>query len=114
MPVKPVVIGIAVVALAFALWLIIGGIRRHRWLSLLRIPPILGCLALVVVLVPTIFGLNEPHPFFNKPAPVASGAVLFFRVTPNATSNRSILVAVSARTGKTLWQRLFKSLTRAS
>lgn len=104
MPVKPVAIGIAVIALALAVWLIIGGVRR-RWLSLLRVPPILGCLALVVILVPTIFGLNEPHPFFNKPAPVASGAVLFFRVTPNPTTNNSILVAVSAQTGKTLWQR---------
>jgi outer membrane protein assembly factor BamB len=105
MPVKPVAIGIAVVALAFAIWLIIGGIRRHRWLSLLRIPPILCCLILVAFLVPTIFGLGAPHPFFNKPAPAAAASVLFFRVTPNPNNNSSMLVAVSAQTGTTLWQR---------
>jgi hypothetical protein len=105
MPVKPVAIGIALLALALAIWLIIGGIRRHRWLSLLRIPPLLGCLALVAFLVPTIFGLNGPHPFFNQPAPVSAASVRFSRVGPNQSSNRSILVAVLAQSGRTLWQR---------
>lgn len=105
MPVKPVVISIAVVALAFAIWLTIGGIRRHRWLSLLRIPPILCCLLIVAVLVPTIFGLDVPHPFFNRPAPASSASVLYFRVNPNPYNNGSMLVAVSAQTGTTLWQR---------
>ena len=105
MPVKPVAIGIAVLALALAVWLIIGGMRRRRWISLVRVPPILCCLALVAVLVPTIFGLNEPHPFFNQPAPVSSTTALFLRVSPNSGSTSSILVAISAQTGRTLWQR---------
>lgn len=109
MPIRPIATGIALFALAIAIWLIVGGIRRHRWLSLLRIPPIVCCLALVALLVPTIFGLNGPHPFFNKPAPVSSGRLIFLRGNPDPSSGRSPLFGVSAQTGKTLWQHQLPS-----
>jgi outer membrane protein assembly factor BamB len=105
MPIRPFAVGIALLALAIAIWLILGGIRRHRWLSLLRIPPIVCCVALVALLVPTVFGFAGPHPFFNQPAPISSATVLFFSANPDPRTTPSLLVAASARTGKTLWQR---------
>src|SRR5579872_1367233 len=109
MPIRPIATGIAVVALAIAIWLIVGGIRRHRWPSLLRIPPIVCCLVLVALLVPTVFGFAGPHPFFNKPAPVSSGRFVFLQVNSDPGSGRSPLFAVSAQTGKTLWQHQLQS-----
>jgi outer membrane protein assembly factor BamB len=105
MPLHPLAIGIALVALALALWLLIAAVRRHRWTSLFQVVPALGLLALAAVLVPYIFGLNAPHPFFNRPAAVPAGTIVYYRYGPNRTDNHLTLFAVDGQTGKTLWQR---------
>jgi outer membrane protein assembly factor BamB len=109
MPLRPLAIGIALVALALALWLLIAAVRRRRWTSLLQVVPALGLLAVVVLLVPYIFGLNAPHPFFNRPAAVPAGTVVYYQSGPNGLDARVTLFAVDGQTGKTLWQRPMSS-----
>jgi eukaryotic-like serine/threonine-protein kinase len=109
MPLRPLAIGIALVALALALWLLIAAVRRRRWTSLLQVVPALGLLALVALLVPYIFGLNAPHPFFNRPAAVPAGTVVYYQSGPNGTDARVTLFAVDGQTGKSLWQRPMSS-----
>jgi outer membrane protein assembly factor BamB len=105
MPLRPLAIGIALVVLALALWLLIAAVRRHRWTSLFQVVPALGLLAVVALLVPYIFGLNAPHPFFNRPAAVPAGTVVYYQSGPNGTDARVTLFAVDGQTGKTRWQR---------
>src|SRR5215831_261515 len=104
MPLRPLAIGIALVALALALWLLVAAVRRRRWTSLLQVVPALGLLALVALLVPYIFGLNAPHPFFNRPAAVPAGTIIYYSSGPNRSDNHLTLFAVDGQTGKTLWQ----------
>ena len=111
MPVKPIAIGVAMMALAAAILLGVGGIRHRRWLSLLRIPPIVCCLWLVALLVPTVFGFAGPHPFFNMPAPVSSGSLVYLQVTPDPFKENALLFGVSAQTGKTTWRHQLQSAT---
>lgn len=112
MPLKPIAIVIALLALAASVWLLITAARhRRRWLSLLlRVTPALLLLALVASLGSYIFGFSGPHPFFNRVAPVPASTVIYHLAysDPRAqhqTVQTWTLIAIQGQTGKTLWQR---------
>ena len=110
MPLKPIAIAIALLALLGALWLLIVALRRwrqgRRWSNAFRVVPALCLLGLVAVLVPYVFGLTSPHAFFNAPAPVPDTASVYSVVgsAHDAAANGPWLVAVNARTGQQRWQ----------
>lgn len=113
MPLKPVAIVIALLALAGVAALLIAVARRPRgWSNLFRVAPALCLLWLVVTLTPYIFGLSGPHPFYNRAASVAPSAVAYALIEPGLTPPGLIntipapyLIAVNARTGHFMWQR---------
>ncbi len=112
MPLKPIAIGIALLALSVAVWLLIAAARhRHRWLGLiLRVTPALLLLALVASLGSYIFGFSGPHPFFNRAAPVPASTVIYHLVYSDPRAQHQsvqtwTLFAIQGQTGKTLWQR---------
>lgn len=116
MPLKPIAIVIALLALAASVWLLITAARhRRRWLSiLLRVTPALLLLALVASLGSYIFGFSGPHPFFNRAAPVPASTIIYHLAysDPRAqhqTVQTWTLIAIQGQTGKTLWQRVWPS-----
>lgn len=112
MPLRPIAIIIALLALGGAAWLLIAAARqRRRWLGLLlRVTPAVLLLALVASLVPYIVGLTGPRPFFNRAAPVPASTIVYSLVysDPRAqhqTVQTATLAAILGQTGKLLWQR---------
>jgi len=104
MPLEPIAIVVALLALAGALWLLVAAIRRRKWSSAFFVVPALCLLGLVAVLVPFIFGLNAPHTFFNAPAPVPDTANVYSWVGTGIDVDGPRLIAVNARSGQQRWQ----------
>ncbi len=107
MPLRPIAIVIALLALSGAVWLLVAAVRhRRRWTSVFRVAPALCLLGLVAVLVPYIFGLSGPRPFFNRAAPVPAATVVYRVVSRySSTPPSGSLIAFQGQTGKVLWQR---------
>ena len=110
MPLKPIAIVIALLALGAAVWLLVAAARaRRRWLGVvLRVTPALLLLALVASLGSYIFGFSAPHPYFNRAAPVPASTVVYHLAytDPGAQSRQTwTLIATQGQTGKALWQR---------
>ncbi|HEU0028455.1 MAG TPA: PQQ-binding-like beta-propeller repeat protein [Ktedonobacterales bacterium] len=119
MPLKPIAIVIALLALAAAVWLLVAAARpRRRWLGLLvRGTPALLLLALVASLGSYIFGFSGPHPFFNRAAPVAASTTIYYLdyfIDFQTHRHTTTLIAIEGQTGKTLWQRPMTSANRVA
>ena len=105
MPLKPIAIIAAVLAIAGAVGLLVAAIRGHHWWSrALLVLPALCLLGLVAVLIPYIFGLSAPHAFFHSPAPVPDTASVYSWVGTGLDVDGPRLIAVNARTGQQRWQ----------
>lgn len=113
MPLRPVAIAFALFFLALALlmaYLAVPRLRRRRWGYLVLVALSLCFLVVASLPVPYIFGIGAPHPVFNQPAPVSSGAVAYYLVNqPPLSGQLAQLVATQASTGRTLWQRTLPS-----
>lgn len=108
MQLMPIAIGAALALASLAVWLLISAWRhRRRWNSLGRLIPALALLYLVVMLASYIFGLNAPHPFFNRSAPVPASTVIYYMTGSFVGNSQSspTLIAIQGQSGKILWQR---------
>jgi outer membrane protein assembly factor BamB len=111
MPLRPLAIALVVICLVVAVSFIVltvvlvRRVRGPRWIVVFLLLPALACGWLASLPVPYLLGLNTPHPVFNGPAPVPTGAVAYYlsNLSPLA-GQPSSLIAVQASTGKQVWQ----------